>query len=167
MSVHERSAWACLLAITAVYVPYFWLVLRSPMAALGLFWVSAAGLVVLLVAFHVINAIATKSIRARGDYPPLDELDQVIELRAAKLAGFVLAFGVMTWILVTSFAAPVLGGGGVEAATLNADPPLPSAMTIPLMTAMVAIQCLFAGFVVANLAYYAGIVFGYRRIARG
>jgi hypothetical protein len=54
------------------------------MATLGLFWVSAIGLVALLTAFHIVNAIATRSIRTTGEVPPVDELDQKIELKAAK-----------------------------------------------------------------------------------
>jgi hypothetical protein len=36
---------------------------------------------------------------------------------------------------------------------------------IPVFSAMVAVHWLFAGFVIANMAYYGGIVLGYRRIA--
>ena len=107
MSFHEKSALACLISICCIYVPYFVLVFRFPMAAIGLFGVSAIGLVALLAAFHIVNAIATRSIRTTGKVPPIDELDQRIELKAAKWAGFVFA----------------------------------------------------------NIAYYGGIVFGYRRIA--
>jgi hypothetical protein len=48
MSFHEKSALACLISICCVYVPYFFLVFRFPMAALGLFWVAAIGLAALL-----------------------------------------------------------------------------------------------------------------------
>ena len=51
MSFHEKSALACLISIVLVYVPYFFFVFRFPMAALGLFWVSALGLVALLAVF--------------------------------------------------------------------------------------------------------------------
>ena len=45
MSFHEKSAWACLVGIGVVYVPYFTVVLRFPMAALGLFGLSAIAIV--------------------------------------------------------------------------------------------------------------------------
>ncbi len=66
MSFHEKSAWACAASIGLVYIPYFVMVFRYPMAALGLIWVSAFVLAALLSAFHIANAIATRSIRTTG-----------------------------------------------------------------------------------------------------
>jgi len=48
MSFHEKSALACLISIGVIYIPYFAAVLRFPMSALGLFWIAAAGLTLLL-----------------------------------------------------------------------------------------------------------------------
>lgn len=166
MSFHEKSAWACLVAIGVVYVPYFTVVLRFPMAALGLFWLATAGLMAILVVFHTVNAIVTKSIRSSGKVPPVDELDQRIELRAAKWAGFVLSVEVLTWILIAMYSAPVIGGGNaLEQVKLAGTEMSLSHFSIPVFTAMVAVHWLFAGFVVANVAYYGGIVLRYRRIA--
>lgn len=162
MGFHEKSAWACLLSILAVYVPYFWVVLRHPMA-LGLFVFAAALQAALLVAFHLANAIATRSIRRTGDTPPLDELDRIIELRAAKRSGLVLAVAVMTWCLAAMFGAPAVGA----AATAAADFAAPSGPAVPVLLALTAVHALFAGFVLANLVYYGSIVAGYRRLAHG
>jgi hypothetical protein len=148
MSFHEKSAWACLVSISLAYAPYFVFVFHFPVAALGLFWVSAIALVVMLAAFHIVNAIATRSIRTTGEVPPVDELDQKIELNAAKWAGFVLSFAVLTWVLVAMYTIPAIGWHAIS-----------------MPTAMAAVQWLFAGFVVANAAYYGGIVFRYRRLA--
>jgi hypothetical protein len=158
MSFHEKSAWACLISICLAYVPYFVLVFRLPMAAMGLFWVSALGLAALLAVFHVVNAIATRSIRATGEVPPVDELDQKIEWKAAKWAGLILSFAVLTWILVTMYSIPMIASN-VLAQTAA------SSHAIPIFTAMAAVQWLFAGFVFANVVYYGGIVFRYRRLA--
>jgi hypothetical protein len=165
MSFHEKSALACLISICCVYVPYFVLVFRFPMAALGLFWVSAIGLVVLLTVFHIVNAIATRSIRTSGDLPPVDELDQRIELKAAKWSGIILAFAVLTWILVVMYSIPVIGNSMVEQMRATGSAVSPESYTIPMFAAMTAVHWLFAGFVLANIVYYGGIVFGYRRIA--
>lgn len=165
MSFHEKSALACLISICSVYVPYFIFVFRFPMAALGLFWVSAIGLMVLLAAFHFVNAIATRSIRTTGDVPPVDELDHRIELQAAKWSGFILAFTVVTWILVAMYSMPVIGGGELQHAKATGGEVSQSNFAIPVFTAMAAVHWLFAGFVFANIAYYCGIVFGYRKIA--
>jgi hypothetical protein len=149
-----------LVSIVAVYVPYFYIVWRAPLAYVGLFWLAVIVLVGLLMAFHTANALATKSIRATGDTPPLDELDRLIELRASKLAGMVLAVVVIGWSMAAMFGAPVLGlGQPVEANLAEA--------AVPLLPALAAVQALFAGFVLANLVYYAGIVVGYRRLAGG
>lgn len=166
MSFHEKSALACLISICFAYVPYFVLVFRFPMAALGLFWVSAVGLVALLAGFHIVNAISTRSIRTSGEVPPVDELDQRIELQATKWAGFSLAFVVTSWILVAMYSIPVIGTSMLEQTTTTGDGVLPSGYAIPMFAAMTAVHWLFAGFVLANIVYYGGIVFGYRRIAR-
>lgn len=165
MSFHEKSAWACLVALGVVYVPYFLVVLRSPLAGLGLFWLATAGLAAILVVFHTVNALATKSIRSRGDVPPTDELDQSIELRAAKWAGFALSFAVVTWILFAMYATPAIGGREWEQAKQAGTDLSPAHFSIPALTALAAVHWLFAGFVVANVVYYGGIVVRYRSIA--
>ena len=165
MSFHEKSALASLISIAVVYVPYFVFVFRFPMAALGLFWVAAIGSVAILAVFHILNAIATRSIRTTGKVPPIDELDQSIELKAAKWAGFILAFAVMTWILVAMYSIPVIGSSTLQEARAEGIDASPSSYAIPMFTAMGAVHWLFAGFVFANIAYYGCIVFGYRRMA--
>jgi len=112
----------------------------------------------LLAVFHVVNAIATRSIRATGAVPPVDELDRKIELKAAQWAGLILAIAVLTWIVVTMYSIPVIASN-VLAQTAASSP------AIPMFTAMAAVQWLFAAFVVANVVYYGCIVFRYRRLA--
>jgi hypothetical protein len=165
MGFHEKSAFACLISICLVYIPYFVFVFYFPMAALGLFWVSAVGLAALLAAFHIVNAIATRSIRATGKVPPVDELDQHLELKAAKWAGFILAFAVMTWILVAMYSIPVPGSSVFQQTNATGTEVSPSSYAIPMFTAMAAVHWLFAGFVFANVTYYGVIVLGYRRLA--
>jgi hypothetical protein len=135
------------------------------MAALGLIWVSVIGLIALLVGFHLVIAIATRSIRTTGDVPPVDELDEKIELTAAKWASIILAFAVVAWIFVAMYSMPVIGGGVFERTKATGGEVSPSDFAIPVFTAMAAVHWLFAGFVFANVAYYGGIVIGYRRLA--
>ena len=163
MSFHEKSALACLISICGIYVPYFAFVFCFPMAALGLFWVAAMGLAALLTGFHIVNAIATRSIRNTGKVPPVDELDQRIELNAAKWTGFVLAFAVVTWVLVAMYSLPVISL--LEQPNAVGNGALHTNDVISMFTAMTAVHWLFAGFVLANVAYYSGIIFGYRRMA--
>jgi hypothetical protein len=166
MGFSEKSALACVISICAVYIPYFAIVLYFPMAALGLFWVSVVGLVVLLAAFHFAIALATRSIRRTGNVPPADELDQKIRHTAANWAGFVLAFAVLTWILIAMYSLPVIGAGVFEHAKSTGSELSASNFAVPVFTAMAAVHWLFAGFVFANVVYYGGIVVGYRRVAR-
>lgn len=162
MSFQEKSALASLVAMACAYVPYFFLVTHYPMAALGLFWVAAGGLAVILAVFHAVNALVTRSIRLRGAAPATDELDRVIELRAAKMSGIVLAVAVFCWILFCMYAIPVhLHAAGQAQATDV------SQLQVPALTAMTAIHWLFAGWLIANVVYYGAIVFGYRRMALG
>jgi hypothetical protein len=165
MSFHEKSALACLISISLVYVPYLFFVFRFPMAAMGLFWVSALGLVTLLMVFHIVNAIATRAIRTTGKVPPVDELDQKIELQAAKWAGFILSFATLTWILVAMYSIPVIGSNVLAQTAAPRSEALSSSPAIPMFAAMAAVQWLFAAFVVANVTYYGGIVFRYRRLS--
>lgn len=160
MSFHEKSAWASLLAVGLVFTPYFVVVGRNPLA-FGFLVVAVVVLVVILAGFHSINAISDTLIRKRGVLPPTDELDRMIELRAAKRAGFVLACAVVTWCLVTMIVVPAQGiaTGGI-----------PSNMTelrLPVTDVLTAIHWLFASFVFANCVYYASIVIGYRKLAHG
>lgn len=164
MGFHEKSASACLLAIVLVYGPYFWMVFQHPYAGLGLFVVAVIALVVLLMTFHIINAITSRSIRKSGDLPPHDELDSLIELRAAKTSSFVLAFVVVGWCIVTMYGALGASISAAETVTSSSTQPM---LVFPLDDALTGIHALFAGFVVANITYYGSIVLGYRRLAFG
>ena len=167
MNFHEKSAWACGAAILLVFVPYFAIVFRHPMAFVGLFILAVVGLVALLGVFHVVNAIATPSIRKTGDTPAPDELDRIIELRAAKLSGTVLATVVLTWSIIAMFGIPALGVGEIANENAAGEVLSPADFAIPVTQAVFWVHLLFAGFVIANITYYGGIVAAYRRLANG
>jgi hypothetical protein len=167
MSFHEKSAWACLISIVLVFAPYLTIVLQRPMAFVGLFPLAVIVLVVLLTAFHIVNAIVTRSIRKTGDVPPHDELDRMIELQAAKLSGIVLATVVAAWSIAAMFGVPAAGVGELVGTGVAGDVAAPSQFAIPVIQALTAIHMLFGGFVIANIAYYGSIVAGYRRLAHG
>lgn len=166
MSFHEKSAWACLVSIVLVFVPYLAIVLQQPLA-FGLLAVAVIILAVILTAFHIVNAIVTRSIRETGDTPPHDELDRMIELRASKRAGVVLAVAVMGWCLGAMVLAPALASDALgSGATADIAPAL-SQLRVPVSQALIAIHLLFAGFIIANTVYYGSIVASYRRLAHG
>ena len=97
MSFHEKSAWACLVSILLVFIPYFWLVLQYPVAYVALFVLAVFVLVALLTGMHLAFALTSSRTLQSGDTPPLDERDRRIELSAAKWSGIVLGFIVMIW----------------------------------------------------------------------
>jgi hypothetical protein len=102
-----------------------------------------------------VNALATRSIRTTGRVPPVDELDQRIELYAAKWAALILAIAIIAWVVVAMYAIIATGAAGDSSST----------PAVPMLTAMEAVQWLFAAFVLANAVYYGGIVVRYRRLA--
>lgn len=166
MSYHEKSAWACMLAILLIFIPYFAIVLPHPMAFVGLFVLAVFGLVALLVGFQTLNAIFSPSIRRTGDTPALDELDRLIEFKAAKLSGFVLAFVVLAWTIAMMYLAPAVGVAEITKLEA-AGQAQASNFSIPVNQAVFWLQILFAGFVTANIVYYGRIVASYRGMANG
>jgi len=166
MGFQERNGWACGCSILVVFTPYFWVVFRYPMVHVGLFAIAVAALVALLVGFHIVNALVTASIRNSGDAPAPDELDRMIELRAAKLAGMVLAMAVLSWSMATMVGVPVQGVANLVTAT-GEHAVTPPDFAIQVAKVMCWVHVLFAGFVISNVAYYGSIIVGYRRLADG
>lgn len=165
MSFHEKSAWVCMLSIGGVFVPYFVIVFQYPLAFVGLLPMAVAVLVALLTGYHTVNALATASIRKRGDVPPQDELDRCIDLRAASVGGLTLACVVVTWCLVVAFAAPILAAGANMNAIGLGSAAAAGQFSIPVFQVLIAVHALFAGFVLSNLLYYAAIIAGYRTLS--
>lgn len=166
MGFREKNAWICGLSILIVFTPYFCWVFPNPMSHVGLFAMAVFCLVALLVGFHVVNAILTPSIRKTGDVPEADELDRLIELKASKFAGIVLAVAVLGWSISAMVGIPAQGVFNVVESqndnSLNA-----SDFGLSVNQGMRWVHLLFAGFVVSNLLYYARIVLGYRRLSHG
>lgn len=162
MSFHEKNAWACLVSLLLVFVPYFVFVLRNPVAYIWLFILAVVVLGGLLTAFNVINASLFAVNSKSGELTQLDERDKTIEVRAAKISGLVLGFAVVTWCLNTMIGVPIIGKREWVDSGL-ADGNSLSDYSIPAETVLMAIHLLFAGFVIANLVYYLAIIVGYRR----
>lgn len=162
VSFHEKNAWACLLSLLLVFIPYFVFVLQNPVAYLWLLVLAIVVLVGLLTTFQVINSRVSTVTTGTANPPRLDELDKVIEIRAAKVSGLVLGFGVASWCLNTMIGVLVMAKRNLSENAVTFNRPL-SELTIPAETALMAIHLLFAGFVIANVVYYLAIIVGYRR----
>ncbi len=98
MSFREKTAWIALVAHGAVYGVYFLIVARSwnegvaeGRVPVGLLFATVLALVVISVVLVAIAAIAApKEANA-----PVDERERMIELRAIRIAWYVLVTGVM------------------------------------------------------------------------
>ena len=108
MSFHEKSAWACLVGILAVYIPYFAVVFSQPgyVWVLPAFLAAVVGLVAILVVAHLVFALTQARIRRTGDAPPPDEFESAIEGRATKVAAYVLSVVVISWCLAAYVGIP-------------------------------------------------------------
>ena len=109
MSYREKFAWLSLLAIAVTYGPYFVLTALKPPPAgvlpnleqLAFFGMIAVTQVVILVAGRGVLALGTPK-EERG---PADERDRAIELRASRIAYYVLIGGVIWAGVVLPFVS--------------------------------------------------------------
>lgn len=147
MSFHEKSAWASLISMLVVYLVYF----SIAFSGVGVFFVIFALIAAVIIQVslfagaQILIAIFTREIKEKGDVPPRDERDRGIELRSTRVSSYVLGTAVALWC-IAAFILIAMSGGSVTA-----------------RAAMTACQILFAGFVLASVAYYAMQVAGYRR----
>ncbi len=167
MGFREKNAWFCGVCILLIFIPYFYFSFQYPVEHVSVFLIAVVGLVVLLAGFHATNSIASKSIREAGDVPQADELDKLLELRASKWAGIVLAALVLVWSMVAMLSVPI---EGVSQATLQQ--PGAAALneldfTISATQALFWLNLMFAGFVISNLVYYGRLIASYRGFANG
>ena len=186
MSFHEKSAWACLSSILLVYIPYFVIVFSNPgyLVIPPAFIGAVIVLVVILVVSHTAIAIRSARIRKTGKVPEPDEREIGIELKAMKICSYVLSVVVITWCISAYVGTPIARVKHHRAiASLNelqpderqelagqaltdqdhGDPSPSNLLPIPAHDALFFIHVLWMGFIIANIVYYAVIVFGYRR----
>ena len=161
MTFYEKNAWFCFFALLIVYVPYFVFSFMDPAISFPLYFAAVAMLIVVLVLFHAVNAVSSPRIRKTGSSPPKDERDAGIEINSAKFAGIVLSVVVTFWSLAALVGLAALISHSMP---LQAEPMKNlGSVKIPVMPVLLGFHVLFAGFVVANLCYYASIIYGYRR----
>ncbi|GAB1596927.1 hypothetical protein [Lysobacter claricitrinus] len=103
VSFEEKSQWLVLIALVVVYGGYFAHILPGHGANVGpgdmaLFCVAVAALVALQVAGHIVLAIASRRELSRG--VQRDERDTRIDLRAGRIASYLLATGVFVSLAV-------------------------------------------------------------------
>lgn len=158
MTIHEKSAWASVVAILVLYIPYFSAVNAQPMEGVYRFWGVTIGMAVIMGVFHAIDAIV-HVIRHRTHVVTLvDELDQAIQRDAAMVAGGVLAGVVVCWVIGMMYALPL----SAVTVTETTSDGIRTYVAWSVDDIMRAIHWLFAGFVMANLVYYFVMIVRYR-----
>lgn len=101
MTFREKSAWVCIAAILLVYGCYafkLWGAPLRPLDAIGALVGSTVLMILITVAAHIAIALRTRPEK-------LDERDQLVALRSARNAFYVLATGVWA-VMYLAIASP-------------------------------------------------------------
>ena len=105
MSFREKSAWISLVLILLVFGPYFWLVGRSFTGGEHVLAGSQFGLIVVFIVLEIVVNIAIQS--PRDAQAPIDEREDLIDLRATRVAFYVLFGGALMSIFTMHFRLTV------------------------------------------------------------
>ncbi len=105
MGFREKMAWTTLGSMSAVYGLYFWSVVGSRG---GFRFGGLLGTIVVLIALQVIVAIALAIATPKEANARRDERDQLIGLRAARVAYAGLAGGVALACFLAAFSPPIV-----------------------------------------------------------
>jgi hypothetical protein len=107
MSFREKSAWVSLILIVLVFGPYFWLVGRT-FAGMGHVHAGTQfALITLFVILEIVVHIAIAIQSPRDARAPKDEREILIDLRATRVAFYVLFGGALMSIFTMHFRVTV------------------------------------------------------------
>ncbi|HRD47194.1 MAG TPA: hypothetical protein PLF78_12000 [Caulobacter sp.] len=129
MSIRERSAWISLLLTSAIWGAYFWkiwpdLIDDGALAAstTGVFVSAVVVLVIVQIVLAILLAIAAAVLRRRSEEPPMDERDQLIDLKAIRVAFYAMSALLIAvsglWIFGMS---PLVMANGILASMVIAE----------------------------------------------
>ena len=107
MSFREKSAWISLVLIVLVFGPYFWLVGRSFTGGEHVHAGTQFGLIVLFIVLEIVVHIAIAIQSPRDAQAPIDEREDLIDLRATRMAFYVLFGGALMSIFTMHFRLTV------------------------------------------------------------
>jgi hypothetical protein len=107
MSFREKSAWISLVLIVLVFGPYFWLVGRSFAGQTHVHGGTQFALILLFVVLEIVLHIAVAIQSPRDAEAPSDERDNLIDLRATRVAFYVLFGGALISIFTLHFPVNV------------------------------------------------------------
>ncbi len=107
MSFREKSAWISFLSMSGIYGIYFWSVIHSGPGG-GFPFGGLLGTIIALVVVQVVLTVVVAIFRPREAKAPRDERDQLIELRAMRVAYAGLATGIALACLFGAFDPPLV-----------------------------------------------------------
>jgi hypothetical protein len=107
MSFREKSAWISLILILLVFGPYFWLVGRSFAGVGHVHAGTQFALITLFFVLEIVLHIAIGVQSPRDARAPKDEREILIELRATRVAFYVLFAGALFSIFTMHFRLTV------------------------------------------------------------
>ncbi len=150
MSLHEKSAWACLVSTLLIWGAYFALVFTLPVEQSGIALPAVVGAIVLQAVVMIVASVAFAVVhRGAGIH---DERDRSIALRSGHWAGWVLSVGVFLCV----------GFFPMREIALQMDPPgrfASGSLASPFATANI----LLVLFVFSEIVHYGAQVVLYRR----
>ena len=107
MSFREKSAWISLVLIVLVFGPYFWLVGQSFAGQTHVHGGTQFALILLFVVLEIVLHIAVAIQSPRDAEAPSDERDNLIDLRATRVAFYVMFGGALISIFTLQFPVSV------------------------------------------------------------
>ena len=107
MSFREKSAWISLVLILLVFGPYFWLVGQSLVGRTHVHGGTQFALILLFVVLEIVVHIAVAIQSPRDAEAPTDEREDLIDLRATRMAFYVLFGGALMSIFTLHFPVNV------------------------------------------------------------
>ena len=103
MSFREKSAWISVVLIVAVFGPYFWLVGRALAGQAHVHGGTQFGLILLFIILEIVFHIAVAARTPRDANAPMDERENLIDLKATRTAFYVLFGGAILSIFALHF----------------------------------------------------------------
>jgi hypothetical protein len=103
MSFREKTAWISLVSMAGIYAAYFWSLYHSGVRHIGLLETVIALVVAQVILTTLVAIFAPKEAKA-----PRDEREKQIDLKATRLAYFVLAGSVACACFFRGFPRPII-----------------------------------------------------------
>ena len=103
MSFREKSAWISLVLIVAVFGPYFWFVGRAFAGQTHVHGGTQFALILLFIVLEVVVHIAVAARSPDDANAPMDERENLIDLKATRPAFYVLFGGALLSIFTLHF----------------------------------------------------------------